>query len=65
MNKLILGIGMVMTATALAQDAEMTPEQIEAKCAAEGGCITVTRDGLISVLQLAFTRGLRACNSNI
>jgi hypothetical protein len=67
MIKTILAAGTIIAATSLAQDA--TPEQQAEKCAAEGGCIIVTRDGFMAVLQAAaqsgYAKGLKACNSNI
>ena len=67
MIKTILAAGTILAATSLAQDA--TPEQQAEKCAAEGGCIIVTRDGFMAVLQaaadMAFKQGLRACNNTI
>lgn len=69
--RLILGAGMVLAAaTALvAQDAEMTPEQQAVKCAAEGGCVTITLQALVDAVlaekAISYQQGLRACNSNI
>lgn len=62
MIKIILTAAMVLAATSiLAQDTQ--------QCEAEGGCIIVTRAGLMAVLQAAvqsgYKQGLRACNSNI
>lgn len=70
MSKIILSIGMVLVATALvAQDAELTPEQQAAKCAAEGGCALFTFSEFSAIIlaekAVSYKQGLRACNSNI
>ena len=64
MIKLALTVAMILLATSiLAQDTQ------QEQCEAEGGCIIVTRAGLMAVLQAAaqtaYKRGLQACNSNI
>lgn len=64
MIKLALTAAMILVATSiLAQDTQ------QEQCEAEGGCIIVTRAGLMAVLQVAaqsgYKQGLRACNSNI
>lgn len=68
MNRIIAGVGLVIFATALvAQDVELTPEQIAAKCAAGGGCVTLTIAELIRVAheegQAGYRQGLRACRN--
>lgn len=68
--KIALAIVSILAATALvAQNAELTPEQQAAKCAAEGGCALFTYQEFMSVLQaekaISYKQGLRACNSNI
>ena len=63
MIKLTLAAVMVLAATSIvAQD---TPEQQAAKCEAEGGCAIFSRDEIVQLMQLAYKKGLRACNSNI
>jgi hypothetical protein len=57
-------------ATALvAQDAELTPEQIAKKCADEGGCALFTFQEFEAIIRaekaISYQQGLRACNSNI
>ena len=64
MIKLALTVAMILLATSiLAQDTQ------QEQCEAEGGCIIVTRAGLMAVLQAAaqagYAKGLKACNSNI
>ena len=65
MIKTILAAAAIL---AVAQD-KLTDEQQAEKCAAEGGCIIVTRDGILAVIRaaadIAYKQGLRACNSNI
>ena len=68
MIKTILTAAMILAATSIvAQDT--TPEQQAAKCAEQGGCITLTRDELIAVAQAvadkAYRQGLRSCNTDI
>lgn len=68
MIKTFLAVASVLAATSLvAQDT--TPDQQAAKCAAEGGCIIVTRDGLMAVIEAAYEtaykQGLRDCNKHI
>ena len=63
MIKTILAAAAILAATSpVAQDS--TPEQQAKKCAAEGGCIIVTRDGIIAVIQaaseIAYKQGLRS-----
>ena len=70
MIKTILATTTILAATSLvAQDASMTPEQLAEKCAAEGGCIVVTRDGVLAVIRaatdIAYKQGLQACNNTI
>jgi len=69
MIKTILAGTAILAATSLVAQDSMTPEQQTAKCAAEGGCIIVTRDGLMAVLQaaaeMAFKQGLHTCNNTI
>lgn len=50
----------ILAPALFAQDTELTPEQQAAKCAAEGGCATFTRDAFMAVLRAQFLRGLEA-----
>lgn len=60
MIKSIVGIGMILAATALvAQDADPTKEQIAEKCAAEGGCAMFTRDAFLEALRQAKEAGIK------
>jgi len=70
MIKTALTLALAMVATAiLAQDAELTPEQLAIKCAAGGGCATFTLDEFVAIIQaekaISYKRGLQACNSNV
>jgi len=70
MNKIILGIGMVLVATALvAQDTKLTPEQQAEKCLAEGGCAVFTLNEFVAIVQtekaISYKQVLRACNNSI
>lgn len=54
----------------LAQDTTPAPEaDLAAKCAEQGGCITLTRDELLTIAQTvankAYRQGLRVCNTDI
>lgn len=60
MIKSIVGIGMILAATALvAQDADPTKEQIAEKCAAEGGCAMFMRDAFLEALRQAKEAGIK------
>lgn len=56
------------TTALVAQDAELTPEQQAAKCAAEGGCALFTRDAFMQIIraasEAAFRQGLQSCNKS-
>ncbi len=70
MNRIILGIGMLLAATALvAQDTGLTPEQQAKKCADEGGCALFTFIEFSAIVQaekaISYKQGLRACNNTI
>ena len=63
MNRIILGLTAFLVATS--PGAQDTPEQLESKCKAEGGCAVFSRDELVELMRLAYQKGLRACNNNI
>jgi len=68
--KIVLGVGLVLVATALvAQDAQMTEEQQAAKCEAEGGCALFTRDAFMQIIraasEAAYRQGVMACGKSI
>lgn len=65
MNRIILGLVAVLVATSPGAQGDLTDEQQAAKCMAEGGCAIFSRDELVELMQLAYKKGLRACNSNI
>ena len=70
MNKTLVGVGMVLVATALvAQDSGLTPEQMAAKCEAEGGCALFTFAEFSAIVLAekanSYQQGLRACNNSI
>jgi len=68
MKTLILTVLTLAASSLLAQDTTPAPD-LAAKCAEQGGCITLTRDELIAVAQAvadkAYRQGLRACNTDI
>lgn len=66
MNRILIGAALILAATALvAQDAEMTPEQQAEKCASEGGCVYITRDALINMIQSAADEGAASCAGSL
>ena len=70
MNRIILGMSMLLAATALiAQDSALTPEQQAAKCEAEGGCALFTFAEFSAIVLAekanSYQQGLRACNNSI
>lgn len=67
--KIALGVGLILVATALvAQDAQMTEDQQAAKCEAEGGCATFTRDAFMGIIraasEAAYRQGVQSCNKS-
>ena len=64
--KIALGVGLILVASVLAaQDSQMTPEDMAAKCAAGGGWATFTRDEFVDILRSvarsAFQTGQDSC----
>lgn len=63
----------LLVSAALAQNPGPTPEQIAAKCAAEGGCATLTREQLLKALleahrmgfEAGYDTGERSCSKSI
>jgi hypothetical protein len=65
MIKIILGLMAFLVATSPGAQDDLTDEQQAAKCAAEGGCAIFSRDEIVQLMQLAYKKGLRACNTDI